>query len=77
MENAIIGRKAEIERLNKYIASDRSEFIAIYGRRRVGKTFLIKAPLPKTIVSRCVPIPNLAILPEPNIQILTERRRCR
>ena len=42
MENAIIGRKAEIERLNKYIASDRSEFIAIYGRRRVGKTFLIK-----------------------------------
>lgn len=51
MENAIIGRKAEIERLNKYIASDRSEFIAIYGRRRVGKTFLIKAPLPKTIGS--------------------------
>ena len=51
MENAIIGRKAEIERLKKYIASDRSEFIAIYGRRRVGKTFLIKEPLPKTIGS--------------------------
>lgn len=42
MEKSIIGRKNEIERLKKYLASDRSEFIAIYGRRRVGKTFLIK-----------------------------------
>ncbi|MDY3847009.1 MAG: ATP-binding protein [Prevotella sp.] len=42
MEKAIIGRKNEITRLKKYIASDRSEFIAIYGRRRVGKTFLVK-----------------------------------
>ena len=42
MEKSIIGRKEEITRLKKYIASDRSEFIAIYGRRRVGKTFLIK-----------------------------------
>ena len=42
MEKSIIGRKEEITRLKKYIASDRSELIAIYGRRRVGKTFLIK-----------------------------------
>lgn len=42
MEQAIIGRTEEIGRLKKYIASDRSEFIAVYGRRRVGKTFLIK-----------------------------------
>lgn len=42
MENAIIGRITEIEKLKKYVESDRSEFIAIYGRRRVGKTFLIK-----------------------------------
>lgn len=42
MENAIIGRVTEIEKLKKYVDSDRSEFIAIYGRRRVGKTFLIK-----------------------------------
>ena len=42
MKNRIIGRKDEIERLTKYIESDQSEFIAIYGRRRVGKTFLIK-----------------------------------
>lgn len=42
MKNAIIGREKEIRELEKYIASDQSEFIAVYGRRRVGKTFLIK-----------------------------------
>ncbi len=33
----IIGRKKEIKRLQQYMDSNRSEFIAIYGRRRVGK----------------------------------------
>lgn len=42
MERNIIGRTEEIKRLKGYVSSDRSEFIAIYGRRRVGKTFLIK-----------------------------------
>ena len=42
MEKAIIGRHEEIRRLKNYIASEHSEFIAVYGRRRVGKTFLIK-----------------------------------
>ena len=42
MKENIIGRKSEIERLEKYVASNRSEFIAVYGRRRVGKTFLVK-----------------------------------
>ncbi len=37
----IIGRKAEIEDLAKYNNSGKAEFIAIYGRRRVGKTFLV------------------------------------
>ncbi len=42
MKDSIIGREEEIARLEKYIKSDRSEFVAIYGRRRVGKTFLVK-----------------------------------
>lgn len=42
MKTNIIGRETEIQRLEKYIASPRSELIAIYGRRRVGKTFLVK-----------------------------------
>ncbi len=37
----IIGRKKEIEKLEELYNSDKSEFVAIYGRRRVGKTFLI------------------------------------
>ena len=42
MENNIIGRGPEIERLKRYVGSNRSEFIVIYGRRRVGKTFLVR-----------------------------------
>lgn len=37
----LIGREEEQLLLRKYIGSDRSEFIAVYGRRRVGKTFLV------------------------------------
>ena len=37
----IIGRQAEIKRLTTAVNSSRAEFIALYGRRRVGKTFLI------------------------------------
>jgi uncharacterized protein len=38
----LVGRDNEIKELNKCLHSDRSHFIAIYGRRRVGKTFLVK-----------------------------------
>ena len=37
----IIGRKQEIAELNRVFESGRAEFVAVYGRRRVGKTFLI------------------------------------
>lgn len=37
----MIGRKVEKELLNKLYYSDKSQFVAVYGRRRVGKTFLI------------------------------------
>ncbi len=37
----MIGRKREIQELNDYYNSGKAEFIAVYGRRRVGKTFLI------------------------------------
>jgi len=38
----IVGREYEIAFMNSIYESDRSEFIAVYGRRRVGKTFLIR-----------------------------------
>lgn len=37
----IIGRSKEIEELKMLYNSNKSEFIAVYGRRRVGKTYLI------------------------------------
>lgn len=42
MANEIIGREREIEMLKTCTESDRAEFIAVYGRRRIGKTFLVK-----------------------------------
>ncbi|MCR4918710.1 MAG: ATP-binding protein [Prevotella sp.] len=41
----IIGRKQEIAELTRRYGSGRAEFIAVYGRRRVGKTFLISEVL--------------------------------
>ena len=38
----IVGRKREMEELRNLYESNKAEFVAIYGRRRVGKTFLVK-----------------------------------
>ena len=37
----LIGREQEIKLLKEYTSSERPEFVAIYGRRRVGKTYLV------------------------------------
>lgn len=42
MSKLFIGREKEQEQLKDYIGSNQSEFIAVYGRRRVGKTCLIQ-----------------------------------
>lgn len=41
----MVGRKTEIEKIKNLLLSDRSEFLAITGRQRVGKTFLIDTML--------------------------------
>ncbi|MBU0764837.1 MAG: ATP-binding protein [Bacteroidetes bacterium] len=38
----LIGREDEIKILNSLLQSDKSEFVAVFGRRRVGKTFLVR-----------------------------------
>ena len=38
----MIGRIVETEELNRLFESNESEFVAVYGRRRVGKTYLIR-----------------------------------
>ncbi|MCR5456021.1 MAG: ATP-binding protein, partial [Bacteroidales bacterium] len=39
---AIIGRSTETQELEKRFNSGKPEFMAVYGRRRIGKTYLIK-----------------------------------
>lgn len=41
----LIGRDLEKKQLVEYVNSDRPEFVAVYGRRRVGKTFLVNKML--------------------------------
>lgn len=37
----MVGRKKEINELNTLYDSNKAEFVAIYGRRRIGKTYLV------------------------------------
>jgi AAA+ ATPase superfamily predicted ATPase len=50
MVRKIIGRVLEKEKLEEAWNSHRSELIAIYGRRRIGKTYLIREFFSKNIV---------------------------
>ena len=50
--NELIGRKQEQRELRELYGSGRAEFVAIYGRRRVGKTFLIDETLGDKITFR-------------------------
>ena len=43
MATVLVGRKDEINILDECYDANRSHFVAVYGRRRVGKTFLIKS----------------------------------
>ena len=48
----IIGREKEIAELYQLYDSGKSEFVAVYGRRRVGKTFLVDESLKGKITFR-------------------------
>ena len=41
-KDTIIGRKHEQDILANCVESNKAEFIAIYGRRRIGKTYLVR-----------------------------------
>ncbi|MES2776263.1 MAG: ATP-binding protein [Bacteroidota bacterium] len=46
----IVGRELEKAKLDKMLASPQAEFLAIYGRRRIGKTYLIRQYLKDNLV---------------------------
>jgi hypothetical protein len=50
MSKSIVGREAEKKTLDNILHSDYPAFVSIYGRRRVGKTFLIRQYLSKNMV---------------------------
>ena len=50
MKDSIVGRNSEKAELDKIFRSAKAEFLAVCGRRRVGKTFLIKEYFEKEIV---------------------------
>lgn len=56
--NNIIGRKPEIQYLDNVLNSNNSEFVAVYGRRRVGKTFLIRNYFKNKILFQTTGIAN-------------------
>jgi AAA+ ATPase superfamily predicted ATPase len=48
-ESNIIGRARERKELDRLLASKEAEFLALYGRRRVGKTFLVREHFKKQL----------------------------
>lgn len=50
MSKYIVGRLLEKEKLDEALSAKRSELIAIYGRRRIGKTYLIRNHYSKHII---------------------------
>jgi uncharacterized protein len=54
----VIGREHEISILQKLLLKDEAQFVAMYGRRRVGKTFLIKQTYKNSIVFECTALQN-------------------
>jgi AAA+ ATPase superfamily predicted ATPase len=50
MNKNIIGRRREINRLQELYKSNKPEFVAVFGRRRVGKTYLVREMLEKEFV---------------------------
>jgi AAA+ ATPase superfamily predicted ATPase len=53
MSERLIGRLDEIKLLSEALQSKEAELIALYGRRRVGKTFLIQHVVKSNLVFEC------------------------
>lgn len=58
MSITLVGRKAEQEILKKALQSAESEMVAVFGRRRVGKTFLVHAVYRQDIVFEITGVQN-------------------
>lgn len=57
----IIGRKRELSILEKVKLSSKSEFVAVYGRRRIGKTFLIREAFQQDFTFYLTGVANISL----------------
>ena len=64
MKDNVCGRQIAKEALDKYYHSAKSEFVAVFGRRRVGKTFLIREYLEDEIVFQFSGMANSGTVPQ-------------
>ena len=46
----IIGREREIERLQRCMEEKEAQLVVVYGRRRIGKTYLIDTVFEKNMI---------------------------
>jgi len=58
MQEEIIGRQKELKALEKLYSSKKSEFVMVYGRRRVGKTYLISRKFEDQFTFRVTALAN-------------------
>lgn len=59
MKDVLIGRLAEKNLLQRVSHSEKSSFVAVYGRRRVGKTFLIRKTFENDFCFQATGIANI------------------
>lgn len=60
----MVGRKEELEILQSLERADESSFVAVYGRRRVGKTYLIRHVFEDKFTFHLTGIANIGLKPQ-------------
>ena len=60
MREQMFGREIECRLIEEYLCTDHSEFVAVYGRRRVGKTFLLRHTLENKLCFTFTGIDNVS-----------------
>lgn len=72
--SAVIGREKEIKELERIYSSKKAELVAIYGRRRVGKTYLVDEVFDGRITFRHVGLSPLEA--EPKEKAMAQKQHC-